>query len=420
MIACRGAAPRGPLTAGDHDARVRGAARAAAGPGGAGGDRHLPGLAGQPDRGIPGRDSGARRARPDRDGRVPLAGRAPAGPQVIPASAGRGAGGRGGRPAGLGGGRPQPAAGVSRVQGAGREADGAGGGGRAELPGAGAPGRGRGPGGADPDGGAAGRLPVGAGAHPAPAARVRRHALDGRGQAGRAPRAPERGRLRDDRHDPGVPGPPGGGDHVRGGAGAAAPRRDPRASGAELRPDTGGDPLNMLAPAIEAILFSSNRPLRVRELQQVTDSDRATIEQALDELRESLTHRGLMLQRHHDQIQLVTRPELAAYVRRALRPEVTGRLSTAAYETPAIVAYQQPVSRSKIEEIRGVNSDGVISNLELRALVREVGRGTGPGQPRLYGTTIRFLQMLGLESLDDLPFPDTGELPEQDDDAVEE
>jgi segregation and condensation protein B len=172
--------------------------------------------------------------------------------------------------------------------------------------------------------------------------------------------------------------------------------------------------LNTLAPAIEAILFSSNRPLRVRELQQVTDSDRNEIEHALDELRESLTHRGLMLQRHHDQVQLVTRPELAGYVRRALRPEVTGRLSTAAYETLAIVAYQQPVTRSKIEEIRGVNSDGVISNLELRDLVKEVGRGTGPGQPRLYGTTIRFLQMLGLESLHDLPFPDTQELPGQD------
>jgi segregation and condensation protein B len=170
--------------------------------------------------------------------------------------------------------------------------------------------------------------------------------------------------------------------------------------------------LNTLAPAIEAILFSSNRPLRVRELQQVTDSDRNEIEHALDELRESLTHRGLMLQRHHDQVQLVTRPELAGYVRRALRPEVTGRLSTAAYETLAIVAYQQPVTRSKIEEIRGVNSDGVVANLELRDLVREVGRGTGPGQPKLYGTTIRFLQVLGLASLDDLPFPETQELPE--------
>jgi segregation and condensation protein B len=181
--------------------------------------------------------------------------------------------------------------------------------------------------------------------------------------------------------------------------------------------------LSILAPAIEAILFSSNRPLRVRELQQVTDSDRPTIELALDELRESLTNRGLMLQRHHDQVQLVTRPELAGYVRRALRPEVTGRLSTAAYETLAIVAYQQPVTRAKIGDIRGVNSDGVVSNLELRDLVKEVGRGTGPGQPKLYGTTIRFLQMLGLESLGDLPFPDTQQLPDQseaeDADAVE-
>jgi len=165
--------------------------------------------------------------------------------------------------------------------------------------------------------------------------------------------------------------------------------------------------VSSLAAAIEAILFSSNRSLKVRELQQVTDSDHASVEQALEELRDSLTHRGLMLQRHRDQVQLVTRPELASYVRRALRPEVTGRLSTAAYETLAIVAYQQPVTRAKIEEIRGVNSDGVLSNLELRSLVREVGRGAGPGQPRLFGTTIRFLQMLGLESLDDLPLPET-------------
>jgi segregation and condensation protein B len=160
-----------------------------------------------------------------------------------------------------------------------------------------------------------------------------------------------------------------------------------------------------LSAAIEAILFTSNRPLRVRELQHVTESDRATLEGALEELRESLADRGLMLQRHHDQVQLVTRPELAAYVRRALRPEVTGKLSPAAYETLAIVAYQQPVPKSKIEEVRGVNCDTVIANLELRNLVREVGRGAGPGQPKLYGTTIRFLQMLGLQSLDELPFP---------------
>jgi segregation and condensation protein B len=160
-----------------------------------------------------------------------------------------------------------------------------------------------------------------------------------------------------------------------------------------------------LSLALEAILFSSNRPLQVRELQRATDADRAAVEQGLEELRESLNGRAVMLQRHQDLVNLATRPELASYVRRALRPEVTGRLSPAAYETLAIVAYQQPVSRARIEEIRGVNSDGVISNLELRDLVTEVGRGDGPGQPRLYGTTMRFLQVMGLESLEQLPAP---------------
>jgi segregation and condensation protein B len=160
-----------------------------------------------------------------------------------------------------------------------------------------------------------------------------------------------------------------------------------------------------LSAVIEAILFSSSRPLKVRELQQATEADKAAVEAALDTLRESLTDRGLMLQRHHDQVHLVTRPEVATYVRRALRPEVAGRLSSAAYETLAIVAYQQPVTRSRIEEIRGVNSDGVLANLELRDLVAEIGRGAGPGQPKLYATTMRFLQMLGLESLEQLPTP---------------
>jgi segregation and condensation protein B len=160
-----------------------------------------------------------------------------------------------------------------------------------------------------------------------------------------------------------------------------------------------------LSAAVEAILFSSHRPLRVRELQQATEADRPAVEAALEALRESLAHRGLMLQRHHDEVHLATRPEVAGYVRRALRPEVAGRLSPAAYETLAIVAYQQPVTRARIEEIRGVNSDGVLANLELRDLVAEVGRGSGPGQPKLYGTTMRFLQMLGLESLDQLPAP---------------
>jgi segregation and condensation protein B len=161
-----------------------------------------------------------------------------------------------------------------------------------------------------------------------------------------------------------------------------------------------------LSAALEAILFASHRPLKMRELQQATDSDRHGVESALEELRERLEGRGVMLQRHQDEVHLATRPEVAAYVRRALRPEITGRLSTAAYETLAIVAYQQPVTRARVEEVRGVNSESVLANLEQRNLVTEVGRGTGPGQPKLYGTTMRFLQMLGLETLEELPRPE--------------
>jgi segregation and condensation protein B len=191
---------------------------------------------------------------------------------------------------------------------------------------------------------------------------------------------------------PSQPSPP------KGGGEAASPQLSPSEGGGEASPAR-------LSAAIEAILFSSSRPLKLRELQEATQADRAAVEAALDELRNALAGHGLMLQRHQDQVHLVTRPELARYVRRALRPEVTGKLSAAAYETLAIVAYQQPVTRSRIEEIRGVNCDRVLANLELRDLVVEVGRLPGPGQAKLYGTTMRFLQMLGLESLDQLPTP---------------
>ncbi len=166
--------------------------------------------------------------------------------------------------------------------------------------------------------------------------------------------------------------------------------------------------MNDLPAAIEAILFSSNRPLKLRELQQATDSDRTAVERALGELREALAGRGVMLMRHQEELHLATRPEFAPAVRRALRPEVSGKLSPAAYETLAIVAYQQPVPRSRIEEVRGVNCESVLTNLELRDLITEVGRGSGPGQPKLYGTTMRFLQVMGVESLDHLPKPTIG------------
>ena len=161
-----------------------------------------------------------------------------------------------------------------------------------------------------------------------------------------------------------------------------------------------------LGAAFEAILFASNRPLKLRELQAATGSERRDAEAGLQALDAALAGRGVILQRLGDEVQIVTSPAQAAFVRRALRPEVTGRLSPAAYETLAIVAYQQPVTRARVEELRGVGCETVLGNLELRDLVTEVGRASGPGQAKLYGTTMRFLQVLGLRSLDDLPVPD--------------
>src|SRR5439155_403414 len=139
-----------------------------------------------------------------------------------------------------------------------------------------------------------------------------------------------------------------------------------------------------LSAQVEAILFSSNRPLKVRELQQATDSGRDDVEHALDELRSVLDGRGVMLMRHQDELHLATRPEFAAAVRRALRPEVSGKLSTAAYETLAIVAYNQPVARSRIEEVRGVNCESVLTNLELRDVITVDGRAVKPATQHRY------------------------------------
>ena len=164
--------------------------------------------------------------------------------------------------------------------------------------------------------------------------------------------------------------------------------------------------MSELAPAVEAILFASHRPLKLRELQQATGADRGGVADALAALDVALEGRGVMLLRHQDEVQIVTRPEQAAFVRRALRPEVTGRLSPAAYEALAIVAYRQPVTRAQVEELRGVGCESVLGNLEMRDLVTEVGRAPSPGQPKLYGTTVRFLQVLGLRSLDELPVPE--------------
>jgi segregation and condensation protein B len=164
-----------------------------------------------------------------------------------------------------------------------------------------------------------------------------------------------------------------------------------------------------LAAALEAVLFTLNRPVTVLELQDILQSPLADIDAAAASLNGALQGRGLFLQRHQDQLQLVTSPAQADIVRRVLRPEYPSRLSPAAYETLAIIAYRQPLTRARIEEIRGVNCEAVLESLEEKGLIVETGRLDAPGTPRLFGTTMKFLQLLGLSSLDDLPpLPQSG------------
>lgn len=158
-----------------------------------------------------------------------------------------------------------------------------------------------------------------------------------------------------------------------------------------------------LAAQVEALLFVADEAVTVQRLAEALQADLAAVEEALTGLRERLARRGLRLQRKGDRVQLITAPELAPLVERFLGLEHTDTLSPAALETLAIVAYSQPITRAQIEAIRGVNSDTVLRTLLRHGLIQEVGRLERAGRPILYGTTMEFLQVFGLEDLGDLP-----------------
>jgi segregation and condensation protein B len=172
-------------------------------------------------------------------------------------------------------------------------------------------------------------------------------------------------------------------------------------------------PAEELDTALEAVCFALNRSLTLAEAASILGRSPEDMAVAAETLAIRLRGRGLMLQRHQDEVQLVTRPEVAWAVHRALNPERPGRLSRPALETLAIVAYRQPLTRAGVEAIRGVNCEAVLDSLERRGLVTEVGRQESPGHPRLFGTTLRFLQVVGLERVEDLPpLPEGTVIPE--------
>ncbi|MGC9333922.1 MAG: SMC-Scp complex subunit ScpB [Anaerolineae bacterium] len=154
---------------------------------------------------------------------------------------------------------------------------------------------------------------------------------------------------------------------------------------------------------IECLLFVANEPVLIERLASVLGTAVDQVEQTISSLAQEYVQRGIRLQHKGRRVQLVTAPEAADLVRTFLGLELTGRLSPAALETLAIVAYRQPVTRAEIEAVRGVSSDSVLRTLLHRGLVEEQGRLEQVGRPIIYGTTFEFLQQFGLTSLEELP-----------------
>jgi segregation and condensation protein B len=176
-----------------------------------------------------------------------------------------------------------------------------------------------------------------------------------------------------------------------------------------------------LKSLIEGLLFVAEEPVRIEQLAIVLECTVEAVEAALEELEVEYVGRGLRLQRKGRQLQMVTAPEIAEFVRRLLGLEQCAKLSPAALETVAIVAYCQPVTRTRIEAVRGVSTDSVLRTLLSLGLIEELGRLTQAGRPIIYGTTFQFLQQFGLSRLEELPSLDgrepaqtDGNLPERD------
>jgi segregation and condensation protein B len=171
----------------------------------------------------------------------------------------------------------------------------------------------------------------------------------------------------------------------------------PGAERSEAEADTA--PAELTEAQLEALLFVAERPLGRREIAAQAGVDRATVDARLGDLEVSLATRGIRLVLSGDRVELATAPEAGALIARFVGADAV-RLSPASLETLAIVAYRQPVAKSAIERIRGVDSDYTIRTLLHRRLVVELGRSDAPGRPFLYGTGFEFLERFGLTSLD--------------------
>lgn len=155
---------------------------------------------------------------------------------------------------------------------------------------------------------------------------------------------------------------------------------------------------------IESLLFVAAEPVAVRDLARSLALPPDAIEQAIERLMREYSSRGIRIMRHQDFVQLVSAPEAATVIERFLGVQRSApRLSNAALETLAIIAYRQPITRAGMEAVRGVDCSGAVRTLLQRGLITEVGRLQTAGHPIQYGTTEEFLKQFGLAAIDQLP-----------------
>ena len=161
-----------------------------------------------------------------------------------------------------------------------------------------------------------------------------------------------------------------------------------------------------LKSILESLLFITKKPVTLEELQSVIGVDIKLIEKTLYDLLVEYENRGLNIVKIAGGYHMVTKLENVDFVDKLIHSPIETTLSNAALETLSIIAYKQPITRLTIENIRGVNSDGVVETLLEKRLIQEMGRGEGLGRPILYGTTVTFLRHFGLKDLSDLsPLP---------------
>jgi segregation and condensation protein B len=157
-----------------------------------------------------------------------------------------------------------------------------------------------------------------------------------------------------------------------------------------------------LASAVESLLFAADEPVSLRQLAEILSVSTSEVEKALADLERACQGRGVRLAKVSGGFQLLTRPEFAPFVHKLRQPRAD-RLSRAALEVLAIIAYRQPITRPEIDHVRGVNSSGSLDALLSHRLIKEAGRKSTPGRPFLYRSTEHFLRAFGLASLSDLP-----------------